>query len=106
MASVFGREFALEEIHRLLPDRREDRLLELPEQVQRCKLLVALGEAQCKAGDVPKAMATFQRAADLARSLGLPQDLADEANLRRLTDPEVLALAEQPTHGPRRLGAR
>jgi predicted ATPase len=224
VASVFGREFALEEIHRLLPDRREDRLLELleeavaarvieelpqavghyqfthaliratlydeltatrrarlhhcigevieelyranlephlaqlahhffeadgrdaadkaityaasaggralsllayeeavhhyeralqalegtatPDQVQRCKLLVALGEAQCKAGDVPKAMATFQRAADLARSLGLPQDLADEANLRRLTDPEVLALAEQPTHGPRRLGAR
>ena len=50
-----------------------------PDQVQRCKLLVALGEAQRKAGDVPKAMATFQRAADLARSLGLPQDLAQAA---------------------------
>jgi DNA-binding CsgD family transcriptional regulator len=51
----------------------------MPDEVQRCKLLVALGEAQRKAGDVPQAMATFQRAADLARSLGLPQDLAQAA---------------------------
>jgi predicted ATPase len=46
---------------------------------RQCQLLLALGEVQRKGGDVPQAMATFRRAADLARSLGLAQDLAQAA---------------------------
>lgn len=46
---------------------------------RRCQLLLALGEAQRKAGDVQDAMASFQRAADLARGLGSSEDLAQAA---------------------------
>ena len=40
------------------------------DDVQRCTLLLALGEAQTKAGDFPQASNTFQRTANIARTLG------------------------------------
>src|SRR4029453_17358736 len=49
------------------------------DEAQRCKLLLVLGEAQRQAGAYPKAMDTFQRAADTARKLGLPESLAHAA---------------------------
>jgi DNA-binding CsgD family transcriptional regulator/tetratricopeptide (TPR) repeat protein len=42
----------------------------------RCRLLLALGDAQRKAGELPEAMATFQRAAGLAREQGFAEELA------------------------------
>jgi eukaryotic-like serine/threonine-protein kinase len=45
----------------------------------RCDLLLALGEAQARAGDTPAAKSTFREAADLAESLGLPEQLARAA---------------------------
>ena len=49
------------------------------DDVQRCTLLLALGEAQTKAGDFPQASNTFQRTADIARTLGAPEVLARAA---------------------------
>jgi DNA-binding CsgD family transcriptional regulator/tetratricopeptide (TPR) repeat protein len=49
------------------------------DDVQRCTLLLALGEAQTKAGDFPQASNTFQRTADIARTLGVPEVLARAA---------------------------
>jgi DNA-binding NarL/FixJ family response regulator len=46
---------------------------------QRCQLLLALGEAQRKAGDFLQALDTFQGAADIARTLALPEALAAAA---------------------------
>jgi DNA-binding CsgD family transcriptional regulator len=46
---------------------------------QRCQLLLALGEAQRKAGDFPHALDTFQSAADIARTLAAPEALAAAA---------------------------
>ena len=48
-------------------------------EVQRCQLLLTLGEAQRKAGDVPHALDTFQGAADIARALAAPEALAAAA---------------------------
>ncbi len=45
----------------------------------RCDLLLALGEAQARAGDTPAAKATFREAAELAASQGLPERLARAA---------------------------
>jgi DNA-binding SARP family transcriptional activator len=45
----------------------------------RCELLLALGEAQSRAGDDPGAKSTLLRAADLARSAQLPEVLARAA---------------------------
>ena len=45
----------------------------------RCELLLRLGDAQARAGDVPKSQETFLRAADLAGQLGLPEHLARAA---------------------------
>jgi len=42
----------------------------------RCELLLALADAQGRAGDGPGAKSTFLRAAELARSAGLPEMLA------------------------------
>ena len=42
------------------------------DEAQRCTLLLALGEAQTKAGDFLQARNTFQRTADIARTLGAP----------------------------------
>jgi ATP/maltotriose-dependent transcriptional regulator MalT len=49
------------------------------DDTQLCTLLLALGEAQTKAGDFLQASSTFQRAADLARTLGAPEVLAHAA---------------------------
>lgn len=46
------------------------------DQQRRCRLLLALGEAQRKAGDFSHAMATFQEAAAVARCTGAAEDLA------------------------------
>jgi tetratricopeptide (TPR) repeat protein len=45
----------------------------------RCDLLLALGEAQARAGDTPAAKATFREAAELAASQGLPEQIARAA---------------------------
>ena len=45
----------------------------------RCELLLALADAQGRAGDGLAARSTFLRAADLARSAGLPEMLAEAA---------------------------
>ena len=49
------------------------------DDVQRCTLLLALGEAQTKAGDFPQASNTFQRTANIARTLGASEALARAA---------------------------
>jgi len=49
------------------------------DDAQWCTLLLALGEAQTKAGDFSQASTTFQRAADLARTLEAPELLAHAA---------------------------
>jgi DNA-binding SARP family transcriptional activator len=46
---------------------------------ERCELLLALGDAEARAGDTPAAKATFQEAAELATSLGLSEQLARSA---------------------------
>jgi DNA-binding CsgD family transcriptional regulator/tetratricopeptide (TPR) repeat protein len=49
------------------------------DEIQLCKLLIALGEAHRQAGAYPQAMDTFQRAADIAHTLGLVEELAHAA---------------------------
>ena len=46
---------------------------------RRCALLVALGDAQARAGDEGVARATFLQAAEIAASAGLPHELATAA---------------------------
>ena len=46
---------------------------------ERCELLLGLGEAQARAGDESAALATFMRMAEIARSAGLPAELARAA---------------------------
>jgi DNA-binding CsgD family transcriptional regulator/tetratricopeptide (TPR) repeat protein len=46
---------------------------------QRCRLLLAFGAAQRKAGELPEAMTTFQRTAEVAREQGFAEDLARAA---------------------------
>jgi DNA-binding SARP family transcriptional activator len=58
---------ALDALDRLPPDRR-----------LRCELLLALGEAQARAG-APAAQKTFLRASDIAREVHLPRQLAQAA---------------------------
>ncbi|MCH8921178.1 MAG: protein kinase, partial [Chloroflexi bacterium] len=50
-----------------------------PDEAQRCELLLALGEAQARAGDTPRARESFQAAADIARKLGAAEHLARAA---------------------------
>jgi DNA-binding CsgD family transcriptional regulator len=49
------------------------------DEARRCKLLLALGEAHRQAGAYLQAMDTFQRAADIAHTLGLAEELAHAA---------------------------
>ena len=49
------------------------------DQVARCELLLALGDAQARAGDTPSSKDTYRDAADLAERLGLPEHLARAA---------------------------
>jgi DNA-binding SARP family transcriptional activator len=68
----------------------------------RCELLLALADAQGRAGDAPEAKSTFLRAADLARSTGLPEMLARAAVgyggrfvwVRGATDAQLVPLLE------------
>jgi DNA-binding SARP family transcriptional activator len=47
--------------------------------VDRCELLLSIGDAQTRAGETPAAKATFRDAADLANALHLPEQLARAA---------------------------
>jgi class 3 adenylate cyclase len=50
-----------------------------PDEVQRCELLLSMGEALNSAGDRDRAKETLQRAADVARKLGAAERLARAA---------------------------
>jgi DNA-binding CsgD family transcriptional regulator len=57
-------------------------LLDGPDPIERCELLLALGEAQTTAqpgSNSPEGRATFRRAADIARQIGAPEQLARAA---------------------------
>lgn len=60
-------------------------LKEPADNATRCKLLLALGEAQRRAGQFPQARDTFFCAADLAKILGSPEDLARAAWASKIT---------------------
>ena len=49
------------------------------DEAARCELLLTLGDAETRGGDVPAAKETFVRAADVARGLGAPEQLARAA---------------------------
>ena len=73
------------------------------DDVERCGLLLALGEAATAAGDQAEARTAFLRAADLARRLGLADELARAAIgyggrfawLRAGDDERIVPLLEQ-----------
>ncbi len=70
---------------------------------ERCQLLLALGDAQARSGDDAAAKATFLRAANLARSAGLPELLSRAAAgyggrfmwMHALTDERLVPLLEE-----------
>ncbi len=74
-----------------------------PDEEIRCRLLLALGDAQARAGDSPAAQETFRDAAVLATRVGLPELLAQAALgyggrftwIRAGTDPHLIPLLEQ-----------
>ncbi len=49
------------------------------EDAARCDLLLALGDAQARAGDTPASQGSLRQAADLAEALGSPEQLAEAA---------------------------
>jgi DNA-binding SARP family transcriptional activator len=50
--------------------------MESPDQALRCELLLALGDAQARAGDTPGSKQTYREAARVAEELGLSDQLA------------------------------
>ncbi|HEV8634284.1 MAG TPA: AAA family ATPase [Chloroflexota bacterium] len=50
------------------------------DEARRCELLLALGEARRRAGELEQAMEVFRRAADVARRVGAPELLARAAS--------------------------
>lgn len=54
-------------------------LLERPPDLERCRLLLALGHAHWSAGEVERSREDFTRAAGLAEALGAPEELAQAA---------------------------
>lgn len=50
-----------------------------PDEEARCEILLALGDAQARAGDTPNARASFLSGADVARRVGRPEQLARAA---------------------------
>jgi DNA-binding SARP family transcriptional activator len=54
-------------------------LAQPPDEQARCELLLAIGEAEVRAGEVVSAKKAFLDAADIARRLGLPRELARAA---------------------------
>jgi len=77
-------------------------LSETAEESTRCELLLALGDAQTRAGDTPAAQETFLQAADIARRLEMPERLARAALgyggrfawTRAGSDPKLVPLLE------------
>lgn len=77
-------------------------LSETAEEWTRCELLLALGDAQTRAGDTPGAQKTFLQAADIARRLEMPERLARAALgyggrfvwSRAGSDPQLVPLLE------------
>jgi DNA-binding SARP family transcriptional activator/tetratricopeptide (TPR) repeat protein len=69
------RQLAFEEAARLY----ESALSVADDDGTRCELLLAMGDAQTRAGDTPAAKVTYRDAADLAETLGLPEQLARAA---------------------------
>jgi tetratricopeptide (TPR) repeat protein len=55
------------------------KLIEMPDEGLRCELLLGIGDAQARSGDMPRARETFFAAAGLAKRLGRPEDLARAA---------------------------
>jgi DNA-binding SARP family transcriptional activator len=71
---------AYEEAARLYRMGLEALELKAPaDERSRCDLLIALGDAVARGGDLPAAKEIFVRAADLARRLGAPEQLARAA---------------------------
>jgi len=71
---------AYEEAARLYETALEALQLSTPsDDPARCELLLSLGEAQARAGDMPTAKKAFLDAAGIARRLGLPRELARAA---------------------------
>jgi len=70
---------------------------------ERCELLIALGDAEGRAGDTPASKAAFRRAAELAERAGLAEQLARAAIgyggrfawARSMADPEMVPLLER-----------
>jgi hypothetical protein len=54
-------------------------LTDAGDEAARCRLLLSLGEAEARAGDTPAARRASLEAADIARRLGLPRELARAA---------------------------
>ena len=71
---------AYEEAARLYRMALEALALAPPQsEARRCELLLALGDAQARGGDMPSAKRTFVAAADVARRLDEPEQLARAA---------------------------
>jgi DNA-binding CsgD family transcriptional regulator len=51
-------------------------LAERPDQLERCELLLAVGEARMAASDVPAGRAAYRQAGELGRRVGAPEVLA------------------------------
>jgi DNA-binding SARP family transcriptional activator len=73
------------------------------EQRERCELLLALGDAEGRAGDAPASKHAFREAAELAEAAGLPEQLARAALgyggrfawARAMADPTLVPLLER-----------
>lgn len=71
-----ARLLAFEEAARLYEMALQALELEQPrDEEARCELLLRLGDARARAGDMPAAKQTFLQAADVARRLSLPEQL-------------------------------
>jgi DNA-binding SARP family transcriptional activator len=70
---------AYEEAARLYETALEALELKPADEATRCELLLALGDAQARGGDLASAKETFAQAADLTRTLNAPEQLARAA---------------------------
>jgi DNA-binding SARP family transcriptional activator len=96
--------------------------MEAPDSTVRCELLLALGDAYARAGDMPRSKQTYRDAARLAESLRLPDHLAraalgyggrfiwdvsrDDESLVHLLERALAALSEEDSSLRVRLLAR
>ena len=70
---------AYEEAARLYETALEALELTAADEATRCQLLLALGDARARGGDLASAKETFAQAADLSRTLNAPEQLARAA---------------------------